>query len=54
MDIDRKPAQAGRDPAAAGEARRRQRVKNWALAGLLLFLAVLFYFITIVRFGNHG
>lgn len=42
-------------PADARRAvRNRQRRKNWALAALLVALAVLFYFITIVRFGHHG
>jgi hypothetical protein len=54
MDIKRQPAREERDARTQGEISRRQRLKNWALAGLLLFLAVLFYFITIVRFGSHG
>lgn len=55
MDIKhQRGAVPARDTRADAELRRRQRVKNWALAGLLLFLVVLFYLITLVRFGNHG
>lgn len=33
------------------EHRRRLRAKNLAVAGLLLALVVLFYFVTLVRMG---
>jgi hypothetical protein len=32
---------------------RRRRIKNWALLAVLAAMAVLFYFITIVRFGGQ-
>lgn len=32
--------------------RRRLRAKNWAVAGLLVALVVLFYFVTLVRMGG--
>ncbi|MCC7049036.1 MAG: hypothetical protein IT562_20140 [Alphaproteobacteria bacterium] len=48
------PAAIAPSADAQRAARHRQRRKNWALALLLVALAVLFYFITIVRFGHHG
>ncbi len=32
---------------------RRRRIKNWALLAVLAAFAILFYFVTIVRFGGH-
>lgn len=36
-------------PEEEAEYRRRQKSRNLVLGGVLLFLAVLFYFITIAR-----
>ncbi len=36
------------------EARRRQRMRSWAIAGVLMFLVVAFYAATIVRLGGHA
>ncbi|MCR2835109.1 hypothetical protein [Parerythrobacter lacustris] len=38
-------------PEEQTEVRRRQKSRNWALGGVLLFMVVLFYAITIVRMG---
>jgi hypothetical protein len=35
------------------EARRRQRMRSWAIAGVLLFLVIAFYAATIVRLGSN-
>lgn len=35
------------------EARRRQRMRSWAIAGILLFLVIAFYAATIVRLGSN-
>jgi hypothetical protein len=32
---------------------RARRMRNYALAGILLFLAVLFFLMTLVRLGGH-
>ncbi len=32
---------------------RARRMRNYAIAGILLFLVVLFYWMTIVRLGGH-
>lgn len=32
---------------------RARRMRNYAIAGLLLFLVVLFFVMTIVRLGGH-
>lgn len=37
------------DPEEQAEYRRRQKSRNLVLGGVLLFMAVLFYAITIVR-----
>lgn len=34
------------------ERQRRQKSRNWVVAGTLLFFVVLFYAITIVRIGD--
>ncbi|MDZ4308439.1 MULTISPECIES: hypothetical protein [Allopontixanthobacter] len=39
-------------PEELAEFRRRQKSRNWVLGGLLVFFAVLFYAITIVRMGD--
>ncbi|WP_255750256.1 MULTISPECIES: hypothetical protein [unclassified Erythrobacter] len=39
-------------PEEEAEIRRRQRSRNYALGGVLLFFVVLFYAITIVRLGD--
>ena len=39
-------------PEEEAEIRRRQRNRNFALAGVLLFFVLLFYAITIVRLGD--
>jgi hypothetical protein len=44
-----------RDPGGphnAVELRRRQRVKNWLVAGVIAALCALFYLLTIVRMGR--
>lgn len=38
-------------PEEEAEFKRRQRSRNWVVAGTLLFFAVLFYAITVVRMG---
>ena len=38
-------------PEEETEYRRRQKSRNLVVGGVLLFLAVLFYFITIARMG---
>lgn len=43
---------AMRNGARGREAGRRRRVRNLAVGGALLALAVLFYLITIVRMGG--
>lgn len=35
------------------EQRRRQRMRSWAIAGVLLFLVIAFYAATIVRLGGN-
>jgi hypothetical protein len=32
---------------------RARRMRNYAIAGTLLFLVLLFFFMTIVRLGGH-
>ncbi|WP_277601953.1 hypothetical protein [Altererythrobacter sp. BO-6] len=39
-------------PEDEAEFRRRQKSRNLVLGGLLLFMVVLFYAITIVRIGD--
>jgi hypothetical protein len=39
-------------PEEQAEIRRRQKARNYVLGGLLLFMVVLFYAITIVRIGD--
>ncbi len=46
------PSGSDRVPLDDREFRRRQRTKNLLLGGLLLALAVLFYFVTLVRLGG--
>jgi hypothetical protein len=36
------------------EARRRQRLRNWAIFGLLVAFAVLIFIITIVKITGTG
>lgn len=40
------------DRLDAAELRRRQRVKNWMVGGIVAALCVLFYVLTIVRMGR--
>jgi len=40
-------------PEEESEIKRRQKSRNRVLGGLLLFMVVLFYFITIVRIGGQ-
>ena len=42
------------DAVAKGPDGRRRRERNLALAGVLAFLVVLFYALTIVKFGAQG
>jgi len=39
-------------PEEETEYRRRQKSRNWVIAGALLFFVVLFYAITIARIGG--
>lgn len=39
-------------PDEETEYRRRQKSRNWVIAGTLLFFVVLFYAITIARIGG--
>jgi hypothetical protein len=39
-------------PEELAEYRRRQKSRNWVLGGVLVFFAILFYAITIVRMGD--
>ncbi|MGD9784393.1 MAG: hypothetical protein AB7E80_07230 [Hyphomicrobiaceae bacterium] len=41
-------------PQLSEEARRRQRMRSYAIAGLLLLLVALFYAATIVRLGGNA
>lgn len=46
---------AAREPGQApdvAELRRRQRVKNWLVGGIIAGLCALFYLLTIVRMGR--
>ena len=40
-------------PEEEAEIKRRQKGRNLVLGGLLLFMVVLFYLITIVRIGGQ-
>lgn len=45
---------AGQQPQPMSqEAKRRQRMRSWAIAGALLFLVLSFYAATIVRLGGN-
>ena len=37
-----------------GDMHRERRGRNWALAGVLLALVVLFFVVTIVKMTGHG
>ena len=39
-------------PEEKTEAERRQKSRNWVVGGTVLFFAVLFYAITLVRMGD--
>lgn len=39
-------------PEELAEFRRRQTSRNWVLGAVLVFFAILFYAITIVRMGD--
>jgi hypothetical protein len=47
----------GDDETRANDAKERferaRRMRNYAIAGTLLFLAVLFFVMTMVRLGGH-
>lgn len=36
------------------EAKRRQRMRSWAIAGVLLFLVFAFYAATIIHLGGNA
>ena len=38
----------------SAEAKRRQRLRSWAIAGILLFLVIVFYAATIVHLGGNA
>jgi hypothetical protein len=50
MSRDDEDAKARRDEQAFLRARR---MRNYAVAGILLFLVVLFFVMTMVRLGGH-
>lgn len=39
--------------AVNDDLRRRRRIKNWALLAVLAGFSLLFYLVTIVRFGGQ-
>jgi len=39
--------------AVNDELERRRRIKNWALLAVLVGFSLLFYLVTIVRFGGQ-
>ena len=41
------------DDEAIARFERARRMRNYALAGALLFLCVLFFIMTVVRLGGH-
>ena len=41
------------DEEARTRFERARRMRNYAIAGILLFLVVLFFVMTIVRLGGH-
>jgi hypothetical protein len=41
-------------PDEEREFLRRRKARNWVVLGTLIFFAVLFYAITIVRIGGQG
>ena len=41
------------DDEARARFERARRMRNYAIAGILLFLVVLFFVMTIVRLGGH-
>ena len=41
------------DDEARARFERARRMRNLAIAGILLFLVVLFFLMTIVRLGGH-
>lgn len=41
------------DDEARARFERARRMRNYAIAGILLFLVVLFFLMTIVRLGGH-
>jgi len=42
-----------RDAVKDPDAERRRKIRNFAIGGALLALAILFYLITIVRMGGE-
>ncbi len=40
-------------PDEEKEVKRRQKARNWVLAGTLIFFVILFYAITIARIGGQ-
>lgn len=45
-------SQASPDPRDGKEFRRRRRVKNWALFGVLVAFVVVVYFVSLIRMGG--
>jgi len=41
------------DDEARARFERARRMRNYAIAGILLFLVLLFFLMTIVRLGGH-
>ena len=46
------PQSAPDDTQDGKEFRRRRRVKNWALFGVLVAFVVVVYFVSIIRMGG--
>lgn len=44
--------QTSHDALDAKEFRRRRRVKNWALFGVLVAFVVIVYFVSLIRMGG--
>ena len=44
--------EASEEPQDAQEFRRRRRVKNWVLFGVLVAFVVVVYFVSLIRMGG--
>ena len=50
-EMEKRPV--GSTEPMSEEAKRRQRMRSWAIAGALMFLVFAFYAATIVRLGGN-